>query len=226
MGLFLGSVFLDGFEIAARIAFGGAQALAVHKLPGGTRVIDAMGADDAVIAWHGILSGSDATDRARALDAMRVGGLAAPLSWDVFSATVIVSELKLEFCNSWWIPYQIACTVLVGTQTAIMATAPAAVLADVVADLTSAASAPGVALALVSVNAPGATVAGSQAFANASGALTGAGASIVAAVASVEPGMITTHLPSLVANAGSLASLTAAAGYVGRAATNFLDAGI
>ncbi len=208
------------------LAFGGAQALAVHKLPGGTRVIDAMGADDAVIAWHGILAGGDATDRARALDAMRVGGLAAPLSWDVFSATVIVSDLKLEYCNSWWIPYQIVCTVLVGTQSAAPATAPVTVLADVVADLTVAASAPGVALALASVNAAGATVAGSQANAAAAAALTGAGASIAAAVASAEPGMAATDLPGLVASAGSLATLTAASGYVGRAATNFLDAGV
>jgi hypothetical protein len=225
MGLFLGSVFLDGFEIAARITFGGAQAMAVHKLPGGTRVIDAMGADDAVIAWHGILSGNDATDRARALDALRIGGLATPLSWDVFSATVIVSELKLEFCNSWWIPYQIACTVLIGTQTATAATAPVTLLADIVADLNLAASAPGVALALAAVNAAGATVAGSQAYAAASSALTSTGGSITAAIASTEPGMTTTDLPSLVASAGSLASLTAASGYVGRATTNFLDAG-
>lgn len=225
MGLFLGSVFLDGFEIAARIRFGGAQALAVHKLPGGTRVIDAMGADDAVIAWHGILSGNDATDRARALDAMRVGGLAAPLSWDVFSATVIVSDLKLEFSNSWWIPYQIACTVLVGTRSATLATAPVTLLADVVADLTLGALAPGVAAALASVNAAGATVAGSQAFAAAATALTGAGLRITAAIADTEPGMATTDLPSLVANAGSLASLSAASGYVWRATANFLDAG-
>ncbi len=225
MGLFLGSVFLDGFEIAARIAFGGEQALAVHKLPGGARVIDAMGADDAVIAWHGILSGSDATDRARALDAIRVSGLATPLSWDVFSATVIVSELRLEFRNSWWIPYQIACTVLVGTAIAPVSAPPVTILADVVADLSLAASAPGVALALASVNAAGATIAGSQAYAAASAALTGAGASITAAIAGSEPGMTTTDLPSLVATAGTLASLASASGYVGRATTNFLDAG-
>jgi hypothetical protein len=225
MGVWLGGVFLDGFEVSARIRFGGAQALAVHRLPGGARVIDAMGPDDDVIAWHGILSGSDAADRARTLDALRVAGRAVALSWDVFAASVVVCELKLEFCNSWWIPYQIACTVLVGTQVPGLAAPVVNALADVVADLGLAGAAPGIAAALTAVNAAGATAGGSQAFAAAQSALLGAGSAIAAAVAEADAGMGAAELPDLVSASGSLAALTAAAGYAGRAAANFDNAG-
>ena len=223
MGLLLGGVVLDGFEVCEAIRFGGAQALAVHKLPGGARVIDTMGPDDGQISWRGILSGSEASNRARALDAMRVAGVAVPLAWDVFTATVIVSELALSFCNSWWVPYRIGCTVLVGTQLPGLAGVVGNVLSDVVADLGLAGLAPGVSAALALVGAPGATAAGSQAFAAAVNALNGAGSAISAAIGAAEAGMGAADLPDIVSSAGSLASLTSAAGYVGRAAGNFVD---
>ena len=222
MGLLLGGVVLDGFEVSEPIGFGGAQALAVHKLPGGARVIDAMGPDNGVISWRGILSGSDASDRARQLDAIRVAGLAVPLAWDVFTATVIVSDLRLAFANSWWVPYRIGCTVLVGTQLPGPAAVITDVLSDVLGDLGLAGAAPGVSAALALVGAPGATVGGSQAFAAAVNALNAAGLGISSAITASETGMSATDLPSLVNAAGSLASLTSAAGYVGRAETNFV----
>lgn len=223
MGLLLGGVLLDGFEVSGAIGFGGAQAMAVHKLPGGTRVIDTMGPDDGVISWRGILSGSDARDRARTLDAIRVAGIAVPVAWDVFTATVILSELKLEFCNNWWVPYQIGCTVLVGTQIPGLLAVANDVLNDVLSDLGLAGLAPGVIAALALVGATGATVGGSQAFAAAFTALTAAGSGISAAIAGAETGMGASDLPSLVSSAGALASLTSASGYVGRATTNFAD---
>jgi hypothetical protein len=223
MGLLLGSVLLDGFEVSGGISFGGKQALAVHKLPGGTRVVDAMGQDDHEISWQGILSGSDATDRARALDAMRVGGIAVPLAWDVFSATVIVSDLTLEFRNSWWVPYRLACTVVIGTQMPSLLAAVTNILSDVLDDLGLVAFAPGVATALALVSLPGATIAGGQAFANAVRALNAAGTGISRAIVVAEAGMGATDLVSLAGSAGDLANLTSAAGYVGRATTNFVD---
>ncbi len=222
MGVLLGSVLLDGFEVSESIRFGGAQALAVHKLPGGTRVIDTMGQDDSVISWRGILSGGDASDRARRLDAMRAAGAVVPLTWDVFSATVIVSDLKLEFCNSWWVPYQLSCTVLVGTQAAGLAGVVGDVLSEVLDDLGLAGLAPGVSEALALVGASGAMIIGSQAFAAAINALNAAGVGINTAIAGAETGMSAADLPSLVTSAGALASLTSAAGYVGRATANFL----
>ena len=226
MGLFLGGVVLDGFEVTARIGFGGKQKLAVHKLPGGVRVIDAMGPDDDVIAWHGILSGGDAADRAQLLDKLRVSGIAVPLAWDVFSAVVIVSDLKLEFQNSWWIPYQIACTVLVGTQPTVLPIDTPDALADIVGDLNEAAFIPAISAALALVTAQGANVAGAQGYAVALTSLFGAQAGITAAIQTADSEMSATDVPTLVTSAGSLAALTAASGFVGRAITNFVNAGI
>ena len=200
-----------------------AQALAVHKLPGGTRVIDAMGPDDGVISWRGVLSGNDASSRARQLDAIRVAGTAVALAWDVFTATVIVSSLRLAFSNSWWVPYRIDCTVVVGTQLPAPPALVTDIVSDVLSDLGLAGLAPGVSAALALVGAPGATIGGSQAFAAAANALNAAGQGISSAISAAEVGMSTTDLPSLVSAAGSLASLSSAAGYVGRAETNFID---
>ena len=109
--LTLGNVALDGFEVPSRVEFGGKQRLAVHTLIGGARVIDVLGRDDAPLRWRGVLSGAGAGDRARTLDAMRVAGSLQSLTWDAFCYIVVISELKLSFCNSWWIPYEIVCTV-------------------------------------------------------------------------------------------------------------------
>ena len=76
--LTLGPVAFAGFEIPSSITLGGRQRLAIHKLPGGLRIIDALGPDPADLAWSGIFTGPDAADRARLLDAMRVGGLHLP----------------------------------------------------------------------------------------------------------------------------------------------------
>ena len=227
MGLLLGSVYLDGFEISARVRFGGRQALAVHKLPGGKRIVDAMGPDDDAISWHGILSGRGAAARARALDAMRVDGVAVPLSWDVFTAVVVVSDLKLEYCNSWWIPYQVACTVVIGTQANDPGITAGDVVAGVVADLTVAQQAPGVSAALLAIRSTSVIAAGNQGYAAASTLLSAANLATKQAVVNADATLLVAEdVPTLVTTAGLLASLSAAHGYIERAASNFLMAGL
>jgi len=108
----LGGIVLSSFEVPASMRFGGAQALAVHDLPGGQRIIDTMGRSDCNIIWEGILSGSDAVSRAQLLDAMRVSGAAQSLQWDAFNYRVIISNCVFEYERQWWIPYKISCTVL------------------------------------------------------------------------------------------------------------------
>ena len=49
IALTLGGVVFADFEIPDSINFGGEQVLSVHQLPGGTRVIDALGPSDAEI---------------------------------------------------------------------------------------------------------------------------------------------------------------------------------
>ena len=108
----LGDITFDWFEIPEVIPFGGAQRLARHQLPGGRRVIQALGRDDAPIAWEGIFLGEQATDRARALDAMRVAGAPVTLSWHEFLFTVVVAECSLRFEHPARVPYQITCEVV------------------------------------------------------------------------------------------------------------------
>jgi hypothetical protein len=112
VALLLGPVAFQDFEIPSGVNFGGRQRLALYRLPGGSRVIDALGRDDAQISFAGIFAGPNATQRARSLDQLRVAGTALPLTWDVLFYTVLISNFYADYRNGWWIPYQIVCTVL------------------------------------------------------------------------------------------------------------------
>lgn len=132
----LGPVAFQDFEVPSGINFGGRQTLAVHRLPGGTRIIDAVGRDDSVISFSGIFTGSDATLRARALDTLRVAGIPLQLTWDVFFYSVIIAEFSADYRNGWWIPYRIACIVLQDEASILLPVIPslaATALADIAA---------------------------------------------------------------------------------------------
>ena len=237
--LLLGPVLFQDFEIPCSISFGGAQRLAIHKLAGGGRVIDAMGRDDAVICFQGIFSGSDATSRARALDELRSSGLLLPLTWDVFFYTVVISQFQADYRNGWWIPYRITCAVLRDEASALIGAA-VSLATSALADIT-AASAQGADLDLTDAQTmlavPGATTRGSAAYAAAGGSLSSAQSDIasgiggaeatmngaaVSSAASADAGV--NGLSTAVAAAQQLGSLTAAQGYIGRAAVNLENA--
>ena len=112
MALTLGPVLFTSFEIPEKVNFGGRQTLLTHKLPGGQRVIDAMGPDDDDIAWQGRFRGGLAPSRARAVDAIRVAGLPVTLAWGGFRFTVLVSEFKADYQQAYEIPYTLACVVV------------------------------------------------------------------------------------------------------------------
>ncbi len=222
-GLILGGVTLEGFEIPGGLRFGGKQALAVHKLPGGTRVVDAMGPDDADLAWSGVLSGSAAADRARTLDLMRISGQVVPLAWDAFYYSVVIRRLDMSYANPWWIPYVIACTVVIDSAQLLLA--PAITDANaILGDLGLAGELTNVSGALGAVMQSGALIPGSAAYASAGGALQSTSAGINAQIAQAELVLAGGDLSSVVSAAGSLASLIAAQGYLGRAITNFANA--
>ena len=77
--LSLGDVLFADLEVPDHITFGGEQALTVHKLVGGTRIIDAMGRDDMPLEWSGWFMGAEALSRARYLETQRIAGTAVPL---------------------------------------------------------------------------------------------------------------------------------------------------
>jgi hypothetical protein len=59
----VGGVGLSGLEVPATMSFGGEQRLAVHELPGGGRVVDALGPQEADVEWTGWFTGSNAVSR-------------------------------------------------------------------------------------------------------------------------------------------------------------------
>jgi hypothetical protein len=110
--LTLGGVVFTGFEIPESIPFGGEQMLAVHKLPGGNRIIDAMGPDDSDIRWSGRFRGPDGESRAVLLDFMRRQGRQVLLGWGLHRYQVLIREFKADFQQPYEIPYSITCTVV------------------------------------------------------------------------------------------------------------------
>jgi len=239
--LILGPVVLSDFEVASGVTFGGGQALAVHDLPGGMRVIDALGRRDGPITFHGYFYGDDAAARARIVDELRGQGLPLPLIWDAFFYTVVIREFVADYQCGWWIPYRINCTVLQDEAAAIVdavADLAGSVLGDVGTAVAAAAPA-GVDLSAVpaALSATGSTVAGTAVYGAANAAINAGQTNVATATASAEPALPQTMLfgsgaPSdaiagtgaAVTTTGQLAALATANAYLGRAAVNMDNA--
>ncbi|GAN76356.1 hypothetical protein [Acidisphaera rubrifaciens] len=240
-GLILGPVVFDGFEVASGVSFGGGQRLVVHDLPGGRRVVDALGRQDMTIGFRGFFSGSDATLRARLVDELRASGALLPLIWDVFFYSVVVRSFVADYQCGWWIPFRLECLVVRDEASALIETA-VDLGASVVADLGAAAAqalplVPSIGAAQAAASQSGAAVAGTGAYlaasagvAQAQGALT---ASVGTAEGAIDPATLfgggsagagIASLGAMGAATGSLAALVTASGYAGRAARNLGNA--
>jgi len=121
--LTLGGVVFQQFEIPATINAGGEHMLAVHKMPGGSRTIDAMGPDNADIRWTGRFRGTSAEQRALLLDFMRCQGQQILLTYSLRRYQVIIREFEADFEQSYEIPYRICCSVVLDETQAIAALA-------------------------------------------------------------------------------------------------------
>lgn len=97
--LIIGSLILQGYEVPGRITIGGSQSVRIHKLPGGGRIIDAMGPDSGAIAWRGLFVGPDAARRARTLDTMRIQGIPQILSFGDYIFNVVVINCEYDYQN-------------------------------------------------------------------------------------------------------------------------------
>jgi hypothetical protein len=240
--LILGPVEFSGFEIPPAISFGGAQRLTVHKLPGGARIIDSLGRDDAPILWEGIFTGSNAVDRARVLDVLRAEGGVLPLIWDSYFYSVVISFFEADYRNEFWIPYRIACTVLRDEVEAVFEQA-ASMLAQVTSDFSTAAGYAGIGGvdlggATAALGAPGAMTLGTSGYGNTVSAVSAAQNAIASQLSSAEtsiiplgaalvPGNVSGALASLGTaqkSTGTMANLAVAQGYVNRTAVNLSHA--
>jgi len=110
--LIIGGISLSEWEIPEKINFGGKQKVVVHKLIGGTRVVDAMGPDPTDVTWSGRFRGPSAVDRAQALDAMRAAGAEVPLFYLSTFVTVVITDFRADAERPYEIPYSITCTVV------------------------------------------------------------------------------------------------------------------
>ena len=220
----LGAVTFQDFEIPARIRFGGAQRLAVHVLPGGARVIDAMGRDDADIAWSGMFSGGDAADRARAIDLMRAQGGVWTLAWDEFCYLVVIGRFDAAYEHSNWVPYQISCKVvqdLAQSPVAIAVSVGTGVLADL-----GVVTAMDTSVAVTALAATGAFSVGTAAYAGAVSAVGALVSQAQAGMGSAGTSLLAAQDPTSAATAaGQLAYYADANGYAGRALANLDNAG-
>ena len=178
---------------------------------------------------------------ARSLDELRVAGIALPLTWDVLFYTVLIAEFRADYCNGWWIPYRIVCTVLQDEASALLqpvVSLATAVLTDIGA-AAGYASDTGVDLSPLqsALAVPGATTRGTSAFVTAQSCLTDAqssmGASIVAADATLTSTSVATAgsaqagvaaLSAATEATGRLTSLVSADAYLRRTSINLANA--
>lgn len=131
----LGDFVFSGTEIPEAIPFGGDQAMVVHRLVGGRRVIDAMGRDDAPLEWSGVLFGAEALERARYLDWLRVSGRELDLSWSELSHRVVIRSFRARYLLANNIPYSITCEVVEQTSSPVTDAPPAGVDVFIAQDL-------------------------------------------------------------------------------------------
>lgn len=110
--LTLGGITLSSFEVPESIPFGGEQSTASHRLIGGQKVVDAMGAFSEPLVWSGRFRGQTALQRARYVDSLRIAGAATNVTWSEFSYLVVVKRFQPVFERFYEIPYRIECEVV------------------------------------------------------------------------------------------------------------------
>jgi hypothetical protein len=220
----LGPVTFQDFALPGRIHFGGAQRLAVHTLPGGVRVIDSMGRNDADISWSGAFSGADAADQARGIDLMRAEGEMWTLAWDAFCYLVVIGSFEASYEHVNWVPYRISCTVvqdLAQSAVGVVASLATSVLSDLASVIGIDTSA-----AVAAVGAAGALAAGTTAYAGAVGAVGAVVAQAQAGMTSAGTALLAAEdLSTAATAAGQLATCADANGYAGRALANLDNEG-
>lgn len=111
--LTLGGIVFDDFSTPEEMMGGGNQAMVIHKLPGGGRVIDTLGPDESNVTWSGFFFGANAYGTALALDGLRAAGQVIPLTWGGQFRFVIIDNFvyRVRRMPS-WVKYAVSCTVV------------------------------------------------------------------------------------------------------------------
>ncbi|KXV47677.1 hypothetical protein AD945_09845 [Gluconobacter albidus] len=93
----LGSLVLTGIEVPDTLQVGGRQMLVVHRLPGGGRVVDALGNDPGRLELRGRFLGPDAQMRAQAVERMRMAGAQVAFSAAGLSVQVWIAQFTYAY---------------------------------------------------------------------------------------------------------------------------------
>jgi hypothetical protein len=108
----LGGYVFSSWGVPEHISGGGRQRLAVHRLIGGARVIDAMGWDAGQIQFSGRLRGAGADVEIRLLETLARSGVPAIFSYWTHRYQVLVASLTWQFERYYEITYKIVLEVL------------------------------------------------------------------------------------------------------------------
>jgi len=139
--LVLGGIVFDDWSTPDRMPFGGAHAMAVHKLPGGSRVVDTLGPDEADIRFTGLMYDNNAIGVAETLDALRLNGTQVPLIFAGRFYLVIVARTKVDIRRfPQLIAYDISCLVVKNNMAGNLGSTVSTVTSLVSADLATAMS--------------------------------------------------------------------------------------
>lgn len=134
--LTLAGFTFTGYSPPDHMPFGGKQAMVVRKLPGGSRVIDTLGPDEADISWRGTFFGEDAYSNALYLDSLRAAGAQVNLSWGGQSRIVVIAEFRpyvVRLPN--WVEYEITLTVASNPQLGVLTSVVSSIDALISSDL-------------------------------------------------------------------------------------------
>lgn len=106
--LMLGGFIFEGFAAPEKLPGGGRQHIIAHRMPGGDRVVDAMGPDDRNRDFTGTFWADDALGQALTLDAMRRSGTPLPYSNGIEARTVVIEEFDFVVRSATCIEYAIS----------------------------------------------------------------------------------------------------------------------
>lgn len=134
--LTLGGITFGDFSTPETMMGGGKQAMIVHKLPGGARVIDTLGPDEDDVSWRGQFFGNNAYNYVLQLDAMRAAGQVLPLTWGGQYRSVIIKRFVYHVKRlPVLVYYEIVCTVYQNPSLGILGSATQSIDTLVLSDL-------------------------------------------------------------------------------------------
>jgi hypothetical protein len=108
----LGSFSFEGLESPELIRLKAKQRLAVHHLGSGASITDSLGQELETASFRGVFSGSNAADRIRSIQYLRLLGTPLPLTWASTTLFVIIQEFELSYSSNQWVPYNLTCCVI------------------------------------------------------------------------------------------------------------------